>query len=460
MTKKKKQASGSPTIPEAFLNSMKDLLGEEYEGFLHSLDEPPHRGLRLNLRKWSEEEAAGAFPELSEKIPWAAGGRLLPENFPASRLPEYHAGLYYIQEASAMSPGDALPLSAGDRVLDLCAAPGGKATQLASRMQGGVLYANDISASRARFLLKNLEMAGMPDLFVTAETPERLAERLPEFFQAVLVDAPCSGEGMFHRDTGVRKEWLERGPAYYAPLQAGILDQAALMTSPGGYVLFSTCTFSRRENEDNVEAFLDRHPDFTLCPVPQKEGFSDGFLPGTVRIWPHRARGEGHFLALLHKAGERRAEKTPDSREAGNPERNRLSLPRILEKFPERLKSRELFAAGGNLYALPPGEKVPPGLRYLRTGLELGKGDGDRFHPSQALAMAMEAGEYPDTVCFPRGDVGILRYLRGETVDCSSAVIRGDEGWVLVCLDRFPLGWAARNGMQLKNRLNPGWIER
>ena len=438
---------------------MKDLLGEEYEGFLCSLDEPPHRGLRLNLRKWGEEEAAGAFPELSEKVPWAAGGRLLPEDFPASRLPEYHAGLYYIQEASAMSPGDALPLAVGDRVLDLCAAPGGKATQLAARMQGGVLYANDISASRARFLLKNLEMAGMPDLFVTAETPERLADRLPGFFQAVLVDAPCSGEGMFHRDAGVRKEWLERGPSYYAPLQAGILDQAAGLTAPGGNILFSTCTFSRRENEDNVAAFLDRHPDFSLSPVPKKEGFSDGFLPGTVRIWPHKARGEGHFLALLHKSGERKAQNTPEGGKTEIPERSRL-LPRILQKLPERLNSRELFAAGGNLYALPPGEEVLAGLRYLRTGLDLGKGEGDRFHPSQALAMALEAGEYPDTVCFARGSEGILRYLRGETVDCSTAAIRGEEGWVLVCLDRFPLGWATRKGTQLKNRLNPGWIKR
>ena len=253
-------------LPPRFRERMEQMLPpDEYRRYLDSLTESPAAGLRINTLKWTPEEAEDALPFLTGDVPWAYGGKYYAPEARPSRSPAYFAGLYYLQEASAMTPGDLLPVSPGDRILDLCAAPGGKSTQLAARLAGtGVLYANDISASRAQALLKNLEMAGAARIFVTAETPERLENVFPEYFDGILTDVPCSGEGMFRRNNTMTKDWLLRGPAYYQPIQREILSRAAGMTAPGGYLLYSTCTFSREENEDNIEWFLSEHPGFSL----------------------------------------------------------------------------------------------------------------------------------------------------------------------------------------------------
>ena len=216
----------SELLPAAFAERMRALLGdEEYDDYLNSFEEEWKPGLRANTLKISPESLKKLLPWELEPVPWVPagfyydGGQDRPSKHPA-----YYAGLYYLQEPSAMTPGEMLPVEPGDRVLDLCAAPGGKSTQLGARLEGkGMLLANDVSTSRARALLKNLELAGVPNICVTGETPERLAEVLPEFFDKILVDAPCSGEGMFRRDDEMVKDWAARGPAYYAPLQLSLI---------------------------------------------------------------------------------------------------------------------------------------------------------------------------------------------------------------------------------------------
>ncbi len=453
----------SAQLPGSYRERMQRLLGREYPDYLSSLQEPVSPALRVNTGKWSRGEARRVLPFPLDPVPWAADGYYIPEDAPASGHPAWYAGLYYLQEASAMSPGALFPLREGDRILDLCAAPGGKATQIAARMHGkGLLTANDISASRARALRKNLERAGVRNAFVTAETPERLAEEFPSYYDGVLVDAPCSGEGMFRRDPSLIRDWLSHGPSFYAPLQAQILDCAVQLLRPGGHLLYSTCTFSTEENEDNVRGLLARHPEMQQQSLPLFPGFSEGFLPGTVRIWPQRTRGEGHFLALFEKTAS-----CPE-RETGRGEghsgkkkkekKKPFSLPPPLaEKIGGLLAGQKLIRREESLYALPEEAELSLRIRYLRTGLRLGEWKGERFVPSQALAMALRGEEYPDRVSFPWEDERAVRYLKGETVDADGADIRGEEGLCLVCLSDFPLGWAARRGTVLKNRLDPGW---
>ncbi|MCD8124058.1 MAG: RsmB/NOP family class I SAM-dependent RNA methyltransferase [Lachnospiraceae bacterium] len=464
-------------LPKSYCERMKSLLGSEYPDYLASLEEPCAQSLRLHTGKWNEETAQDCLPFLEEPVPWAEGGFYYREGAQPSRHPAYSAGLYYLQEASAMSPGAVLPVEEGERILDLCAAPGGKATQVADRLGSrGVLYANDISASRAQALRKNLELAGVRNVFVTAETPEKLAAAYPEYFDKILVDAPCSGEGMFRRDSALLRDWIARGPACYAPLQAEILEQAVHLLRPGGLLLYSTCTFSREENEENVERLLTAHPEMTLQPITPRPGFSEGFLPGTVRLWPHRVRGEGHFLALLEKTGEKQERRRPSvdgagrtgavkshdgrkkhGRRKGTSPRESLCPPDWEARLSPLLTGRKLMRREDVLYALPEWETPHPGLRYLRTGLLLGTWKRERFAPSQALAMALERYEYPDRVSFGWEDERVLRYLKGESVDAAGAAVSGEEGWCLVCAEEYPLGWAMRRGTALKNKYEPGW---
>lgn len=295
-------------LPEAFTDRMKKLLGEEYPDFLASYDQPRHHGLRLNTLKISPEE----FMEKSDfhlsPISWIPAAWYYLKEDEAARHPFYYGGLYYLQEPSAMTPASLLEITPGDRVLDLCAAPGGKSTALGARLKGkGVLVANDISASRCKALLKNLEVFGVPNAVVTNAAPEKLSEHFPEYFDAVLVDAPCSGEGMFRKDEATIAAWYPEKPADCAKMQRQIVSQAVKMLRPGGKLLYSTCTFAVEEDEETVQFILENFPEMSLCPAAQREGFAGGIGGGQmdkcVRLWPHKTGGEGHFLALFKKEG-------------------------------------------------------------------------------------------------------------------------------------------------------------
>lgn len=459
-------------LPEAFLLKMQELLGEEFGQYLESFKEEWKPGLRVNTLKLSPGELAELVPWNLEPVPWADNGfyydgTLDGEVLRPSKHPAYYAGLYYLQEPSAMTPAAMLPVVPGDRVLDLCAAPGGKSTELASKLKGrGMLVSNDISYSRARALLKNLELAGAANICVTSEAPEKLAGVWPEFFDKILVDAPCSGEGMFRRDEDMVKDWNEKGPEYYVPIQRQILSQAAAMLRPGGYMLYSTCTFSVEEDEENVAYVLEEFPQMQLCclDLDKVPGACGGFgLSGCMRLFPHRLKGEGHFLALMRKKGgdDGGKEILPpmDPGTAGKRVRaveKEKELDAFLRQSGAEWDYGRIVIHQDNAYYLPEGLAWNLPLRFLRTGLFLGELKKGRFEPSQALALSMKAGQFPNTVSFPGGDSRVLRYLKGETIS-----LEGDEGpvkgWCLAAMEGFPLGWAKGTGMSLKNKYYPGW---
>ena len=464
-------------LPEAFLLKMQELLGKEYGQYLESFKEEWKPGLRVNTWKLEPRELAKLVPWNLEPVPWADNGFYYDgtpdeEALRPSKHPAYYAGLYYLQEPSAMTPAAMLPVVPGDRVLDLCAAPGGKSTELASKLKGrGMLVSNDISYSRARALLKNLELAGAANICVTSEAPEKLAGVWPEFFDKILVDAPCSGEGMFRRDEDMVKDWNEKGPEYYVPIQRRILSQAAAMLKPGGYMLYSTCTFSVEEDEGNVSYVLEKFPQMELCclDLDKVPGACGGFgLSGCMRLFPHRLRGERHFLALMRKKGGDNGICPPVDKVVCPPADDGAAGKRVRAVEKEKELDAFLRQSGvewdygrivihqDNAYYLPEGLAWNLPLRFLRTGLLLGELKKGRFEPSQALAMSMKAGQFPNTVSFPAGDSRVLRYLKGETIS-----LEGDEGpvkgWCLAAMEGFPLGWAKGTGMSLKNKYYPGW---
>ncbi len=278
-------------LPESFLDEMKKLLGDSYRDYLDSFQKQPRLGLRANGLKLSGEELKSLLPWDLSPVAWAPLGYYYPGDVRPALHPAYSAGLFYLQEPSAMAPGAVLPVAPGLRVLDLCAAPGGKSTQLAARLKGrGVLVSNDISPSRAKGLLKNLELAGAFNICVTAEAPGKLASLWEGWFDRILVDAPCSGEGMFRREPDMVKDWQAKGPSYYASIQREILFEAAKMLRPGGQLLYSTCTFSPEEDEGTVMDLLSRVPEMKLLPLKEEAvpgSRESQILPGVLRLFPH-----------------------------------------------------------------------------------------------------------------------------------------------------------------------------
>ena len=469
-------------LPKDFLAGMKELLGKEYDQYIKSYEEEWKPGLRVNTLKLSPEEFLEFSPWKLSPVPWTKNGFYYDSQDRPSRHPAYFAGLYYLQEPSAMTPAAMLPVEPGDKVLDVCAAPGGKSTELAAKLKGeGLLVSNDISYSRARALLKNLELTGAANIAVVSEDPEKLAEVWPEFFDKILVDAPCSGEGMFRRDDDMVKDWTSRGPEYYSPIQRRILEQAVAMLKPGGMLLYSTCTFSRLEDEDNVSFLLESHPEMELVPFNPASvpGSADGIgLNGCMRLFPHRMKGEGHFLALLRKKSEgskkiptpvghpaKPGERHPNRAESRKIQGKKSSASedtglRELEAFLRSCRisweKERMFLHQEHVYYLPCGLETGLPLRFLRTGLLIGELKKGRFEPSQALAMALRIEEYPVVLNLSEEDERVARYLKGETI--SLLPEEGPiKGWCLVAYRGFPLGWAKGNNMTLKNKYYPGW---
>lgn len=383
-----------------------------------------------------------------------------------------------------MTPANRLPVEPGDKVLDVCAAPGGKATELGAKLQGeGVLIANDISNSRAKGLLKNIEVFGIGNVLVLSEEPGKLEDYFTEYFDKILIDAPCSGEGMFRKDKKMVKAWEEHGPEFFSNIQKSIVLQAAKMLKPGGKMLYSTCTFDGRENEGIIAHLISNYPEFKILDIAPYEGFCPGMpeyavcafddstdasiseemqdadwkedIKKTVRIFPHKMHGEGHYVALLQKGETQPKEELKAAR------KNRKKLPEDLESFLQdvawEIDGNRLDIHGERVYYMPEGLPDVRGIRFLRTGLLLGELKKNRFEPSQALAMCLKKEEYTKVIDLSREDERITRYLKGETLDVEELVKAKAKGWYLVCVDGYPLGWGKLANGTLKNKYLPGW---
>ncbi len=425
-------------LPKKFIERMEKQLPEcEREAFFGVYGKKPFKGVRINDVKGEKDEIVSVLPFLGAPVAWEKNGYYTSlEKLGSS--PFHHAGLFYSQEPSAMSAVPYLDVQKGERVLDLCSAPGGKSTQIASYLQGdGILVSNEPYGARAKILSQNIERLGVKNAVVLCEMPETLAKRFPAYFDKILIDAPCSGEGMFRKNAEeALSEWSEENVALCASRQKQILDEGTKMLKKGGRLVYSTCTFSEEEDEGRVRDYLDSHPEMKLLK--------------TEKLYPHKIDGEGHFVAVFEKTdGEERREL-------------RLATARVTQASLKAYKAfekeffalspyRNLHEVNGTLYALPNGVFEWQGLQILRVGVKLGEVKNNRFEPSHALGMSVKKCECKNTLDFAVDDMRVEKYLRGETVS-------GDlqNGWCLVCVAGFPLGLGkAVNGV-IKNHLPKG----
>lgn len=457
-------------FPPEFEQRMQRLLGAEYPQFVQSLARPQARGLRVSPLKTDPEQFARDSGFTLTPVPWASEGFFYTEEQRPGRHPYYDAGVYYIQEPSAMAVGALADAKPGEKILDLCAAPGGKSTHLAGRMRGeGLLVANEIHSGRASVLAQSMERMGVRRCVVTNETPERLAERLPAMFDAVLVDAPCSGEGMFRKNGNpAQDEWTPELPAFCAARQAGILDCAAQLLRVGGRLIYSTCTFAPEENEGTLAHFLERHPEFEMICVadapaqfsPAHPEWADGnpAIAQAFRLWPHRLQGEGHFVGVLRKTdGERVEQPLPELR-LGRDSAVDATDAQLVREIVPKLPEGTLLQRRDRLYLLPAGWPDLSGLRVRAGGygLELGTRRKNRFEPSHALSHALPAEDFCHTCRLDASGETVRRYLHGETFPWD-----GEKGWTVVTADGFPLGWGKSVGGSMKNHYPKGlrWLK-
>ena len=425
-------------LPEAFLQRMEAQLGSEYPAFLESLERPRAVALRFNPLKGERP----VLPFVGAPVPWEPEGFYYdPQTRPGLHV--YHeAGVYYLQEASAMAPVALLDPKPGERVCDLCAAPGGKTTQIAGRMLGqGFLVCNEINPKRAKILSRNIERMGVANALVTNEHPETLASRFPGFFDRVLVDAPCSGEGMFRKEEAAVTDWSQETVQMCARRQREILDSAARLVRPGGRLVYSTCTFAPEEDEETVAAFLEAHPEFTPEPVE-----APWFVPGenaSYRMWPHKLLGEGHFAAVLRKTQGESGEVPACPGE---------KCPKAWESFAKELDitlpEGKAVSFGQSLYWAPTELPELNRLKVLRPGLELGTERKGRFEPAHALALWLKTCAVTES--FPPESPEMKAYLHGDVVPS------GKKGWCLVQAGGYAIGWGKGDGSVLKNHYPKG----
>ena len=441
-------------LPEEYLSRMSELLKDEYEAFLSSYTEERTYGLRINPLKVDLEDAEkikailtqpGSGIDPADRVTWCNEGYYYKEDSCPGRSPYHEAGAYYIQEPSAMAVGVLLDPQPGERICDLCAAPGGKTTHIAGRMKGrGVLVANEYIPDRARILSQNVERMGIANCIVTSMHPKDLSQHFMGYFDKVCVDAPCSGEGMFRKDHDACSEWSLDNVTMCAERQLEILDAAADMVASGGVIVYSTCTFEPDENEHVIGKFLSEHPEWTL--------------EESKRIWPHKDRGEGHFAAKLIKDGmsEKRA-RNEDLRNKNRQLYNEVSRFLHTELGFEISDNRILIENKDHIYMLPSGfsEQMLRGIRVIRPGLELVTRHKDRFEPAHSFAMSLRPDEVQN-ICDVTFENSV-RYLVGETLSTKDNTCNNIAGsWTLMTLNGISFSWGKKVGDTIKNHYPKG----
>ena len=425
-------------LPQEFLNRIEKQLGEEYPAFLESLERPRAVALRFNPLKGEKPN----LPFVQEPAPWEPMGFYYDPQARPGLHPLHEAGVYYLQEASAMSAVALLDPQPGERICDLCAAPGGKSTQIAGRLMGeGFLLCNEINPKRAKILGQNIERMGVANALVTNEHPQRLADKYPGYFDRVLIDAPCSGEGMFRKEESAVTDWSQETVEMCARRQAEILHSGARLLKSGGRLVYSTCTFAPEENELAIENFLESHPEFVREAVD-----APWFTPageGAFRLWPHKLLGEGHFAAVLRKT---------QGEETDTPMLTGQRLPKEWDAFARELEitlpAGKAILFGSGLYWVSPGMPDIQKIKVVRPGLQLGEVKKNRFEPAHALALWLKTcRNFQD---FPAESPQIRNFMAGQVLPGSV------KGWCLIAADGYTLGWGKGDGNQIKNHYPKG----
>lgn len=452
-------------LPQAFLDRMEQMLGGEYPAFLQSYEKERYQALRVNPLKADRDVFEAAAPFTLRPVAWEPNGFYYGKEAAPGKHPYHAAGVYYIQEPSAMAPAAYLDAQPGEKILDLCAAPGGKSTQIAAAMRGeGLLISNEIHPARAKILSENIERMGIRNAMVTNESPQSLAKVFEAYFDRIMVDAPCSGEGMFRKNADACDEWSPENVVLCAERQAEILECAASMLRPGGRMVYSTCTFAPEENEGTISQFLAKHPEFEIADVMHYPQMSSGVAawtsdpqPGlerTIRLFPHRVDGEGHYLAVLTKAGsvsENYEGYCARGMEKGIPERD---AKEYLDFAKETLRNKpegNLIRFGEQLYLAPENMPSTKGLKVLRLGLHLGTMKKNRFEPSHALALALRSEDVLHSYDMAGDSQDVRMYLNGQTLQAD-----GEKGWYLMTVDGYSIGWGKLAGGMIKNHYPKG----
>ena len=469
-------------LPEVFTSRMKDMLGDEYDAFIASFDEPSVKGIRINTSKVEPSGYAGIVSALEpsvRQVPWTSCG-YYSESESSGKDPYYHAGVYYPQDPSAMLPAQIIAAKPGEYILDLCAAPGGKACRMGEDMRGeGLLVANEINAERSKALNRNIERSGITNCVILNESPDRIAEALPGFFDKILIDAPCSGEGMFRRDPRAVKSWQDYGPEQISKVQYEILNEAAKSLRKGGEIVYSTCTFAEIEDELMIGRFLEEHSDFVIVPhedIPEVTHKQEGPAKGSMRIWPHKTEGDGHFCVHLKNTGvaepsEYNVRPVPSSGSIVNKIMAKvyafleeILTDEALARYKEEFSSR-LLVQGSGIYLVPVNTKLFNRLKVVKNGLFVGEIRETKteriFVPSNSFPLTLDKSDVREdsVVVFGRDDERLTRYLKGETIFVDGNICPDikNRGYVLITVDGYPLGFGKNDKGMIKNMYPKAW---
>lgn len=441
-------------LPEAFKERMKKQRPDDYEAFFKSLDEGTYHGLRVNTLKIQVDRFLELFPYKLTPVPWTEDGFYYKTDDPVTKHPYFHAGLYYIQEPSAMSPVGTWKLKEGDFCLDLCAAPGGKSLQMATGISDkGLLVTNDISDKRVSAIVRNVERFGLRNVIVLNEAPERIEAHFGAFFDQVLVDAPCSGEGMFRKDPKAVGAWAVYENDKCAVMQRDILDHTRGLLKTEGVLTYSTCTFAPDENEGQMQAFLEK--DHHFQPLAMSNDFENMGMEVDdyqLRLLPHKLKGEGHYIARLRCISAAHKSKTFEKDESVT-----SKPPQALVEF---MKTHLKQAFEGSykvmkdrVHLMPEVNLPTQGLKVAREGVYLGDIKGKNFVPSQAMALYLRQGEFKQVIELPSDSLEIIKYLKCETLHLDQP----GKGLHLVTTDGFPVGFCKMQNGMLKNLYPASW---
>ncbi len=481
-------------LPEDFILRMNAYFSGNRESernpFFSSFDQKSPKGIRINRAKVPANRDADVLRNFSreiQRVPWCRDGYYIDESMDsAGKDPYYHAGVYYVQEPSAMLPAEVLGAMPGEYILDLCAAPGGKTTRIGADMRNqGLLVANEISEDRAKALLRNVELFGITNAVITNENPENLAKNFPSFFDRILIDAPCSGEGMFRRDKNAVRSWETYGPASCMEIQRDILSAAHQMLKPGGHLVYSTCTFHPGENEEMIRSFMEQYPEYeviTHLNIPGISVHADGAAEGFMRIWPHISNGDGHFCAHIRKSNEAAVYDPPIRKSRGTKYETgqvysvrtakealrefagqMMTFP-AYEEYVKRIDGG-FFLHGEKIHLMPVRPEMFDRIRVVKMGDFPGEvrvlPKGIVFTPSHAFALSMPYAEVNENrkISFERSDDRLRRYLLGETISLNQEEmdLLSDRSYILVAVDQFPVGFSKREGATLKNLYPKAW---